>query len=97
MFPRERTVQIDSQDKIERYAADVRDLDRTIGAFLEFDPRRRFAPSRAGSLAGVPVAVKDNIAVEGFRLSCGSRFLADFRSPYSATAIRKLEEAGALI
>jgi aspartyl-tRNA(Asn)/glutamyl-tRNA(Gln) amidotransferase subunit A len=42
-----------------------------------------------------PFAVKDNIAVEGFSLSCGSKLLADLHSPYTATAVWKLLAAGA--
>jgi aspartyl-tRNA(Asn)/glutamyl-tRNA(Gln) amidotransferase subunit A len=41
-----------------------------------------------------PFAVKDNIAVKGFSASCGSKLLAAFRSPYSATAVLKLEALG---
>ncbi len=50
-----------------------------------------------GALSGVPFAVKDNIAVEGFGLSCGSKLLAGFRSPYTATAVARLEAAGAVV
>lgn len=51
----------------------------------------------AATLAGVPVGVKDNIAVTGYRLTCGSRMLEDVRSPYSATAVERLLDSGALI
>ncbi|MBX6350430.1 MAG: Asp-tRNA(Asn)/Glu-tRNA(Gln) amidotransferase subunit GatA [Clostridia bacterium] len=50
-----------------------------------------------GPLAGVPVAVKDNISVEGRPLTCGSRILEGYRAPYSATAVRRLLAAGALV
>jgi aspartyl-tRNA(Asn)/glutamyl-tRNA(Gln) amidotransferase subunit A len=57
--------------------------------------------SEAGSdikaLRNFPCGVKDNIAVTGFSLSCGSRFLEKLRSPYTATAVRKLEAAGAVV
>ncbi len=49
-----------------------------------------------GPLAGLPFGVKDNIAVEGMGLSCGSKLLEDFVSPYSATAVLKLVAAGAV-
>jgi aspartyl-tRNA(Asn)/glutamyl-tRNA(Gln) amidotransferase subunit A len=48
-------------------------------------------------LAGVPVAVKDNMLMAGVRTTCASRILGDYAPPYTATAVRKLEEAGAII
>ncbi|MDR3160149.1 MAG: aspartyl/glutamyl-tRNA amidotransferase subunit A [Spirochaetaceae bacterium] len=54
------------------------------------------AEARA-ALEGFPCAVKDNIAVKGFSLTCGSKLLAKFRSPYTATAVRRLEAAGAAV
>jgi len=50
-----------------------------------------------GSLAGVPVAVKDNICLQGYPTTCGSHILEDFRPPYNATVVGKLLDAGALI
>ena len=48
-------------------------------------------------LAGVPLALKDNLATAGVRTTCGSRMLESFLPPYTGTAVRKLEEAGAVI
>jgi len=48
-------------------------------------------------LAGVPIALKDNLCTEGIRTTCASRILGNYVPPYTATAVKKLEEAGAII
>ncbi|MDR1178271.1 MAG: aspartyl/glutamyl-tRNA amidotransferase subunit A [Spirochaetaceae bacterium] len=48
----------------------------------------------AALIRGLPFAVKDNIAVKGFSLSCGSKLLAGLTSPYTATAVQRLERFG---
>lgn len=48
-------------------------------------------------LAGVPVAVKDNMCTEGVRTTCSSKILENFIPPYTAEAVRNLEKAGAVI
>lgn len=66
--------------------------DRALKVAREVDEGRR-----SGPLAGVPVAVKDNLCTSYGRTTCSSRMLENFRSPYDATVIRKLEAAGAVI
>jgi len=51
----------------------------------------------AGSLAGVPVAIKDNLCTEGMLTTCSSRILENFIPTYSAEAVEQLKRAGAVI
>lgn len=50
-----------------------------------------------GPLAGVPVAIKDNLCTKGMATTCASRMLEGFIPAYTATAVQKLEAAGAVI
>jgi aspartyl-tRNA(Asn)/glutamyl-tRNA(Gln) amidotransferase subunit A len=59
--------------------------------------RQRASGSTLGPLAGVPVALKDNLCMTGVRTTASSRILDNFVPPYSATVVDKLESAGAVI
>jgi len=81
--------------------------DHRIGAFLRVDAdalhqaadidARRAAKKPIGALAGLPVAVKDNICQRGRLTTCASRMLANFRAPYDATVIAKLRAADGVL
>ncbi len=77
-------------------------------AYLHFCPERALAAAARvderlargedpGPLAGVPVAVKDVILTKGVRTTCGSRLLAHYVPPYDATAVVRMEAAGAVL
>ncbi|MGB6482110.1 MAG: Asp-tRNA(Asn)/Glu-tRNA(Gln) amidotransferase subunit GatA [Candidatus Acidiferrales bacterium] len=79
-----------------------------LNAFLTLSPERAYAQAdridamRADGkelppLAGVPVAIKDVISTRGIRTTCASRILENYIPPYDATAVARLEEAGAVI
>ncbi|MFC2061846.1 Asp-tRNA(Asn)/Glu-tRNA(Gln) amidotransferase subunit GatA [Elusimicrobiota bacterium] len=50
-----------------------------------------------GPLAGIPIAIKDNMMLEDTPTTCGSKILKNYISPYTATVVEKLEQAGAVI
>ncbi len=78
---------------------------RAFNSFDEADARaqatasdaRRAAGQARGPLDGIPVGLKDVIAVAGQPLTASSKILANFVSPYDATVTRKLKEAGAVL
>jgi aspartyl-tRNA(Asn)/glutamyl-tRNA(Gln) amidotransferase subunit A len=97
-----------SRQNVETAVKAAERLNETLNAFLEIDREgavqraaeiEKSGAAGAGSpvLAGVPVAVKDNICVRGMQASCGSRILGDYHPPYNATVIERLTNAGAVI
>jgi len=86
------------QNKKETYLPYARTWEKRIGSFLTFRPETS-APADPGTgpLAGLPFGVKDNIAVEGFPLTCGSKMLAEVVSPYDATVVARIKAAGAFV
>ncbi len=88
--------------------AQIRKVEGTVHAYVTVDEegallRAKQAQEKieagelAGPLAGVPVAVKDNICTKGMRTTCSSRMLENFVPTYSADAAERLTDAGAVI
>src|SRR5471030_2477776 len=72
------------------------DPERAIARAQDID-RKRAAGDALGPLAGVPIAIKDNMDVRGMRTTASSKILKNFVPPYDATVVRRLEDAGAII
>lgn len=92
-----------TQACLDRIAA----VDDKVNAFISHNAEDALAQADAADAArkdgaekpllGVPIAVKDVLAVKGQPLNCGSKILGDFVSPYNATAVQELKDAGAVV
>ncbi len=89
----------------EAYLAEIEKKNKTLNAYLEvFDDVRaqakdadaRIKAGKAEALTGIPIAIKDNILIQGKRVSAASKILEGYVAPYNATAIKKLKDAGAV-
>lgn len=99
---------LSSTELTQAYLDRIESDDGAIGAFLNVDPERSLQQAKSidarrqsgeqlGSLAGLPVAVKDVLCTKGWTTTCGSRMLEQFVPPYNATVIQKLDAADAVL
>jgi aspartyl-tRNA(Asn)/glutamyl-tRNA(Gln) amidotransferase subunit A len=81
---------------------------RELNAYLTLSPERAYAQADRidamvahgeplPSLAGIPVAIKDVISTRGIRTTCGSKMLENYVPAYDATAVERIEQAGAVL
>ncbi len=100
--------EVKAREATDAVLAHIESRDPEIHAYLSVMPHKARAQADdvdrrvalgepVGPLAGVPVAVKDNMCVVGGTTTCASRILENFASPYDATVISKLREADAVI
>ncbi len=82
------------EDKLKAYVTITRE--NALARAKEID-RQIAAGEHIAPLAGIPVAVKDNLCTEGVRTTCSSKILYNFVPPYSATVITRLNQAGAVV
>ena len=100
-----RNKEISSQELVSLYLERLEKLDASIRAYVTLSPERALQTAREVDdalmqgeelpyLAGVPVAVKDNISTRDIPTSCGSQMLKDYLPPYHATVVQKLQRHG---
>ena len=102
-----RAGELSSREATQACLNRVEQVDGRLNAFISVDANDALAQADAADqsrtagedlpLLGVPVAVKDVLAVKDQPLNCASKILGEFNSPYDATVIQKLREAGAVI
>ncbi|HBD05678.1 TPA: Asp-tRNA(Asn)/Glu-tRNA(Gln) amidotransferase GatCAB subunit A, partial [Candidatus Uhrbacteria bacterium] len=97
-----------SKELVEFYLKRIEAFNPKINAFLEVygdealkkaseADSARASGAEFGPLAGIPMAVKDNICYMGKTSSCGSKILASYKASYTATALQRLVNAGAIV
>ncbi len=102
--------EISARQIVESCLAQIERVDGKIHAFLSYNAEDALAQADAADkalaagathaekpLLGLPIGIKDVIAVKDQPLQCGSKILGNFISPYNATVIEKLKNAGAIV
>ncbi|MHC4757915.1 MAG: Asp-tRNA(Asn)/Glu-tRNA(Gln) amidotransferase subunit GatA [Planctomycetota bacterium] len=100
--------QISSVEATENIFERIEKLEPKVGAYISTFKKQAIEKAKevddriaknqkVGQLAGVPVAVKDNMCTTFGATTCGSKILENFHSPYNATAVKKLLDADAVI
>ncbi len=95
-------------EAMEAVLARIEEQEQTIHAYLTIDKEAALAAAAlvqkkietgalTGALAGVPVAIKDNLCTEGMKTTCASKILENFIPTFSAEAVCRLQKAGAVI
>lgn len=87
---------IDRIEKYKEYNAIIEVFDDAEQKAKAIDEKIK-SGEKLGEMAGVPVILKDNILYLGHKMSVASAFMKDYVAPYSATIVKKLEKAGAVI
>src|SRR5581483_3979690 len=94
-----------ARELAEAYLSEIKERDGEIHAYLEVyddvlkqadEADKRIKAGKAELLTGIPIALKDNLLNEGKRVGSASKILEGYIAPYTATAVEKLKNAGAV-
>lgn len=98
---------ISARELAAEFYARIDSRNAELNAFLTLSPERAYAQAdridaaiacgeSLPSLAGVPIAIKDVLSTRGIRTTCASKILESYVPPYDATAVERLDRAGAV-
>lgn len=100
-----RNKDFSAKDLAEAYLSRISEVNKDVNAYLEIyddvlkqaqEADERIAKGDTAPLLGIPLAIKDNILIKGKGATSASKILEGFISPYDATVIKKLKNAGAI-
>ena len=100
--------EISVEEAVRDTLAQIEKKEPDIHSFITVDAKGALAQARevqkkidagslTGALAGVPIAVKDNLCTKGLLTTCGSKMLSDFVPAYTAEAVQRLKHAGMVV
>ncbi len=102
-----RKKEISAEEIITDIYARIEETEKDIGAYVSLTKEKAFLQAKAvdkkikdgekvGNLAGIPMAIKDNMCIKDGKTTCSSKILENFVAPYNATVIEKLQAADAV-
>ena len=102
-----RSGELSPTENVEYFLQKIRELDSYLNAFIQVKPEEVLKEAKRvekmmkrgfrGKLAGLAIAIKSNINVKGYKITCGSKTLEDYVSPYDAEVIRRIRKEGGII
>lgn len=102
-----RNGSLTAEQNVINYLDNIKRSNDGVNAFIHYDEKRVFEDTRevdrkisegtAGSLAGLVVAVKSNINVKGYRVTCSSKTLENYVSPYDAEVIKRIRSQDGIV
>lgn len=108
MVKKIKAQELTSEEVVKSYIEEIEKTELIVNAFLTLTCNEALAKAKEidekikngealGKLAGIPIAIKDNICTEGLKTTCASKMLEDFVPPYDATVVKKLLAEDAII
>lgn len=101
LIEKKKAGELTSEEIVKAYAKRIEEKEKDVDAFITITTDEALKKAKEkdknglkGDLDGIPIGIKDNINVKGTRTTCASKMLENFVSPYDATVIEKLNEAG---